>query len=455
MLSLLVVLFATAGSIGLGVLLKQPCTGGDWQDGRQYRLLCYTDIVPLYGTEKLSGNRLPYLDDCMPHGGATCDEYPVLTMYFMRIAAWVSRGYGGFFYANAFLLGVCALITSFLLYRTIGERALYFALAPTLMVLGLVNWDLLAVALAAGGTLAYLRGRDQGSGILLGLGAAAKLYPALLVIPFAAGRLRARRTAEAGRLVVWSAVTFAAVNLPFALLGTRGWWTFFKNNEHRQADFDSIWFVACDWLHGAGGGACGWSPRLLNVASLSLLVAVVAVVWGWRAVRAPDFPRWTLGFPVIALFLLTNKVYSPQYSLWLLPWFALALPNLWLFAAFEVADVAVFVTRFSWFGRLSAQIGLPGFAGYHGAPLWLFQTALVARALVLLGCVVAWARLRGSDGSNGEPTSPVGRHGRTLGAPAPALGTAGPHPPGPGGGPGSGATDPDWSNPTPSTGPPR
>jgi uncharacterized membrane protein len=401
-LSLALVLFATAGSIGLGVLLKQPCTGADWQDGRQYRRLCYTDVLPLFGTEKLSGNRLPYLDDCMPQGGAACDEYPVLTMYFMRIAAWASKGYGGFFYANAFLLGVCALLTSFLLYRTVGERTLYFALAPTLVVLGLVNWDLLAVALAAGGTFAYLKGRDRGSGILLGLGAAAKLYPALLVIPFAAGRLRERRTTEAARLVVWSVVSYAAVNLPFAILGTKGWWTFFKNNLHRPVDFDSMWFVACDRLHAGGGSSCAWSPRLVNVLSISVLVAGVAVVWGWRAVRDPGFPRWMLGFPVIALFLLANKVYSPQYSLWLLPWFALALPNLWLFAAFEVADVAVFVTRFSWFGRLSAQIGVPGFAGYHGAPLWLFQAALVARAAVLLVCLVAWARRRESGGSNEE-----------------------------------------------------
>ena len=44
--------------------------------------------------------------------------------------------------------------------------------------------------------------------------------------------------------------------------------------------------------------------------------------------------------------MLSNKVYSPQFSLWLLPWFALALPNLRLFIAFEAADVIVFLTEF-------------------------------------------------------------------------------------------------------------
>jgi hypothetical protein len=80
-------------------------------------------------------------------------------------------------------------------------------------------------------------------------------------------------------------------------------------------------------------------------------------------------------------------VYSPQYGLWLLPWFALSLPSLPLFAAFETADVAVFVTRFSWFGRLS-DVG--------GLPIGAFQTAVVVRAAILVLCLVAWV-LRSED----------------------------------------------------------
>jgi len=57
------------------------------------------------------------------------------------------------------------------------------------------------------------------------------------------------------------------------------------------------------------------------------------------------------------------------------------LPNLPLFIAFGAAILAVFVTRFSWFGRL---------AGLGGAPLGAFQLALVVRAAVLLACLVVW-----------------------------------------------------------------
>jgi uncharacterized membrane protein len=274
-----------------------------------------------------------------------------------------------------------------------GGRALYFALAPTLAIYAFMNWDLLAVVLATLATYAYLRNRDGVSGVLLGLGAAAKFYPALLLVPFVLGRVRERRRGGAASLVVGAAVSYAAVNLPFALVAPHAWATFFRFNSNRPADWDSIWFVACQRLH--GGTGCPWSAHLVDELSLGLFVVGAAVVFLLRRARRPDFPRWTFGFPLLAAFLLTNKVYSPQYGLWLLPWFALALPNPWLFAAFEATEVAVFVTRFSWFGRLSIP-------GYQGVPIGAFQIALVARAAVLLLCVVAWTR-----GRKAEPVIPA------------------------------------------------
>ena len=61
--------------------------------------------------------------------------------------------------------------------------------------------------------------------------------------------------------------------------------------------------------------------------------------------------------------------------------------NLPLFAAFEAADLAVFVTRFTWFGRLQ---------GLGGASLGAFQVALAVRAAVLVACLVAWV-LQGKE----------------------------------------------------------
>jgi len=373
-----------AATLTLGLVEKSPCSGGEWRDGRQYTRLCYTDIVPLMGTEQLAGGRLPYLDPCDATASGECDEYPVLSMWAMRLAAWVSGpDNGDFFLANAVMLTVAAFATALCIYLVVGGRALYFALAPTLLIYAYVNWDLLAVALAAAATLMYLRRKDGWAGILLGLAAAAKVYPLLLLVPFVAGRFRSREP-DRGTHLAWAAAgTWVAVNLPFALAAPSGWWEFFRFNSARPTDWDSLWFMACRHLSG-GLSPCA-NTRLVNVVSALVFVALVAIVWRRKAVRDPGFARWTLGLPVLVLFLLSNKVYSPQYGLWLLPWFALALPDLRLFAAFEAADVAVFVTRFSFFGELS---------GYGGLPFAAFEVAVLVRTVVLVICLIAWVRRR-------------------------------------------------------------
>jgi uncharacterized membrane protein len=396
-----VVFLILAGTLAIGHALKAPCISGEWGDGRQYTRLCYTDIGPLLGKERLTGDRLPYLDPCATAVAGSCDEYPVLTMWTMRVAAWASGpDVARFFYANAILLWLAAFATALCLYLMVGARTLYFVLAPTLAIYATTNWDLVAVAFATAATLAYLRRRDGWSGLLLGLGAAAKLYPALLVIPFVAGRLRDGETDRGVRLVAAAFGTWLVVNLPFAIAGTPGWWEFFRYNTDRTADWDSLWFVACHRLTGELGCPVDWPADL---GSPILFVAAFAIVWRLKALREPNFPRWTLGFPVLVLFLLSSKVYSPQFSLWLLPWFALSLPSLRLFAAFELADVAVFATRFSWFGAL---IGLD--AGLAGAPIGAFEIAVLARAAVLVVCVIAWVRRPGIEVGAAEPEMAAG-----------------------------------------------
>ena len=56
--------------------------------------------------------------------------------------------------------------------------------------------------------------------------------------------------------------------------------------------------------------------------------------------------------------------------------------------------MAVFLTRFTWFGRLSADSGAAAFAGYRGTPLGGFEIALVMRAVILVACIGAWIAQR-------------------------------------------------------------
>ncbi|MCA1726810.1 MAG: hypothetical protein LC722_03885, partial [Actinobacteria bacterium] len=172
---------------------------------------------------------------------------------------------------------------------------------------------------------------------------------------------------------------WALANLPFALFGRENWLVFFKFNSARGADWDSIWFLISEQL------GFTWDGTLLNLLSLGTFVALSVALWNLKVAREPDFPRWSFGLPLLIAFLLTNKVYSPQYGLWLLPWFALSLPSVRTFLAFSVTDMAVYFTRFRWFGELD-----PGLR--DGVPFGAFKLALIARMVVLIVALVLWVR---------------------------------------------------------------
>ncbi len=375
---LALVLVATFATLALGWALRAPCLGS-WSDGRQYNRLCYSDIAALYASADrdrgLTEDRVPYVDGE--------NEYPVLTGLSMWLAALPANSYPTFFNWTALLLAAAALATAAFLHRLAGPNALLFALSPTLAVYAFVNWDLIAVVLATAATAAYLKRRDTASGVLLGLGAAAKLYPALLVIPFALGRLREGGRRGAARLVGWTTAAWAAVNLPFAVAGFDRWAEFFTFNSARPADWDSIWFIASRQL------GFDWDPPVVNALASITFVVAAAALWITARRRLAPADMWKLAFPLLIAFLLTSKVYSPQYGLWLLPWFALVFPDLRLFVAFQLVDVAVFVTRFQFFARLEG-IG-------EGLPQWSFELAVVARAVVLVVCVLVWLKQQSPD----------------------------------------------------------
>ena len=66
------------------------------------------------------------------------------------------------------------------------------ALSPALLLSSYINWDLLAVALAALALAAWSARRPALAGVLLGLAIAAKFYPLLFLGP-AGPAVRARR----------------------------------------------------------------------------------------------------------------------------------------------------------------------------------------------------------------------------------------------------------------------
>src|SRR5258705_13632656 len=67
-------------------------------------------------------------------------------------------------------------------------------------------------------------------------------------------------------------------------------------------------------------------PTVLNTVTAVLFVSCCVAIT-YIALTAKQRPRlMQVAFLVVAAFLLTNKVWSPQFSLWLVPLAGVALP---------------------------------------------------------------------------------------------------------------------------------
>jgi uncharacterized membrane protein len=354
-----VVLLLMTLTFALGMLQKAPCAAQAWQDGTtRYTQMCYSDIPYLYAGRGFAEGRLPYVGD----GRYGELEYPVLTGAFAYGAAVLTHAVfeepdtAGmtpeevqsdpqvlanlvpFTLVNALLLFGCALVAAGALagvHRGRPWDAAPFAVAPVVVLTGLINWDLLVVALLATALLAWSRSRPLLAGVLVGLGTAAKLYPLFVLGPLLVLCLRSRRMRAFGSALGGAIAAWAVTNLPVAAADPAGWARFWTFNAERGADLGSLWYA---WV--LTGQEV--SAHTINVVSWVVFGGACLAV-GALALFAPRRPRVAqLVFLVVAAFLLVNKVYSPQYVLWLLPLAVLARPRLRDLLLWQAAEIVYF-----------------------------------------------------------------------------------------------------------------
>ena len=379
--------------LALGWATKSPClqtigTGApdqrvaNWENQRAYYALCYSDTVPLYGAELLSSGKFPYKSSWLEMDSAGRPqtrydgqpavrhmEYPVLTGLYQYLSMTLAKTYTEvakatalpglagvaevvmFFNIAAFGLALAWLVTvwatAILAGRRIWDAALVAA-SPVLIFQAFTNFDALATALAAGGMLAWARRRPGWAGVLLGLGVAAKLYPALLLVVLIVLGLRAGRLAEVARTTAAAIGTWLVVNAPVMLLFPRGWSEFFRLNARRDSDMDSLYNVVKSFTgwRGFDSNLGFWQPPIVLNTVVAILFGLCCAAVAYIAWTAPRRPRVAqLAFLLVAMFLVVNKVWSPQFSLWLVPLAVLALPHRRILLAWMTIDALVWVPR--------------------------------------------------------------------------------------------------------------
>lgn len=406
---LVVALAASGVALIVGYNLKDLCTRHQW-DGYQYRTLCYNDVFALYTFRGLDVRPFPYI-----HGDGIFDnehradgsqveqgdlEYPALTGVLIGVVAEVTHNGVMFFRVTSVVLVVFALLSVALLWRLARARwrLLFFALAPALVLYAFHNWDLFAVFLMCAGLVAFHRRADGFAGMWLGLGAAAKVFPGLIVPALLLARRRETGKVP-GRMIGTAVVSFVAVNLPFAIIDRAGWWAPWKFQSNRFPNFETSWYNI--YRHLASHFGNFWAntyPGLTSYASAALFLA--GITWLlWAESRRAQFRPYATSFGILLIWLLTAKVYSPQYALWLLPFFVLVEIPWPGFVAFTITDVAVWVTV-SWFFLSYPPVG----RGNLSQMAWILEATVYARYAVLL--VLIWMTRRAQDNVL-EPSPPA------------------------------------------------
>jgi hypothetical protein len=270
--------------------------------------------------------------------------------------------------------------------RTAAALA-FFALAP--LVLGsviLYRYDLWPAALTVAGIAAVLARRERLGFGALGLGIAAKAFPALVVPPALVYVWRTRGRREALACLGVAAAVAAVVVVPFLALAPHGVWESIVRQSTRPLQIESLGSAVLLAGHHVGGLSLtmetsrgsqnlgGSLPDAVGAASSALLVAALLAIWT-AAVREPASPERLVRYAAASLvaFVAFGKVLSPQFLIWLIPLVPLVRGRRGL-AASALLGLALLLTQI-WF-----PIRYWDLVRFEAFPSWV----LLARDLVLL-----------------------------------------------------------------------
>jgi hypothetical protein len=297
------------------------------------------------------------------------------------------------------LCGAGALAAMALVLRSLGatlERAAaalgFFALAP--LVLGsviLYRYDLWPAALTVAGLAGILAGRERLGFAAIGLGIAAKAFPAVVLPPALVYVWRTRGRREALVCLGVAVAVVAVVVVPFLALAPHGGWESFVHQASRPLQIESLGSAILLAAHHAGGLALtldsshgsqnlgGSLPDAVGAVSSALLAAALVTTW-LVAARGPAtgerLARYTAAS--VAAFAAFGKVLSPQFLIWLLPLVPLVRGRRGLVASSLLA-LALLLTQV-WF-----PIRYWDLVQFEAFPSWV----VLARDLVLVALFAA------------------------------------------------------------------
>ncbi|WP_125568539.1 glycosyltransferase 87 family protein [Nocardioides baekrokdamisoli] len=363
-----VVLVLTTLTFAVGMLQKTSCATRGWDSGIRYTHLCASEVPGAYAAQGL--------------------DHPVLTTYWASVMAqltrWIHDSTTMFVIVNGVGFALLAVLAAFLLTRVRPDRPweiAAFAVSPALLLTGLVSWELLAVAAVAAALWAYSRGDLGLTGVAIGLGTAADVYPVALLVALLILSIRRRELGSWAIVTLVAGASWFILNVPAMLNRWDAWKGFWSQLIHHGAGAGSFWLLLQD------SSGTSIAPATLNICAGIVLGALLVgiLTLGVLAHREPTFAE--LGLLCVLAVVLVDKVYAPQYVLWLLPLAVLARPRWRDQLAWQGAEVLFFCAT-AW--------NLAGLMSSGDGPAAMYDITIAIRlcAEIGLGGAVVFSLLR-------------------------------------------------------------
>lgn len=344
-------------ALSAGIFRGVPCLGGKVDTPALFTRQCYSDIPVYYVGHGLSQS--PDWFGGIARGFAAI-EYPPLTGQFIGLMARLTHVIASFsglrgsenealiyYLVSGVTLSIVMLLSALFLGRLVARETWTISallVAPVLVLESTVNWDALPLFCVVVALLAWRHKRLALFGIAVGLGIALKLYPGVMLVASVGLAVRGRSWRMALIPLGSALAAWVASNLALALVHGDQWLVFWKLNIERRADFGSVWVA----LRIIGLGTPTSTMNLVYGLGL-LLVCLGVVVYAAKARGGVSVEG--LSLVVLVGMLALNKVYSPQYSLWLLPLVVVYFSASWI-ALWSMAESAYFVAVWHYIVRV-------------------------------------------------------------------------------------------------------
>lgn len=365
--------------IALGVLQKNHCVRSGWSTPGSLWRECYSDLpVAVTGTEGSS----PWAV-----GGAGHSQ-PVLT----AVLTWALRHLvpsGTSLSQQQAYFAIGAVVIALLVAGTVAATALaledtpwlaaHVALSPVLITAALISFDMLGVALMAGGLAAWARRKPVLAGVLLGAATMARSFPALVLVAIALVALREGQRSATVRLLVGALVTIGVVlGLAYAWGGdpleVYGTWA------DQGPSYGSPWLVLQIMKVAIPAGpltlitVIGWAVALMTGAYLA-------------TDRRRALPAAPVALLMVVIVMVTAKSLSVQAAVWVLPLVALS--------ALRWRDHLLWAgAELIYFGGVWLYVGT-SFDANKALPGPAYAVLVMLRLIALIG--LAWAAVATHD----------------------------------------------------------